>query len=108
MKLQERGRPSGCARTPRTCVCVCSHIGPLDTDDGAGKSLQLSSREILHVSFPQVSQIYPMIKNAEGLTHFGLFPTSAGTTICGVFLTELLADDVLRARVVFPGQDGPY
>lgn len=51
-------------------------------------------------------------KNAEGLkgagSHFGLFPTSTGTKICGVFLTELFADDVLCARVVFPGQDGPY
>lgn len=54
----------------RSSAVVSSHVSLLDTDDSAGKSLQLSSGQILHVSFPQVSQIYATI--ADGV-NAGMF-----------------------------------
>lgn len=35
-----------------------SHVGPLDADNGAGKSLQLPAGQILHVPLPQVTQVW--------------------------------------------------
>lgn len=37
-----------------------SHVGPLNADDSAGESLQLSSGQVLHVPLPQVTQIWPI------------------------------------------------
>lgn len=58
-----RGILSGCVCVFRMCdsnslLVVSSHVSLLDTDNSAGKSLQLSSRQILHISLPQVSEIY--------------------------------------------------